>query len=86
VHRCFGDPEVLRDLRPGDLSFPGECDHDAAELFGVGLGHDVHLSSQDQILAGSVVNQPWAVPQDLDAARAANRDLITRLNSPSSHR
>lgn len=24
--------------------------------------------------------------QDLDAARAANRDLITRLNSPSSHR
>ncbi len=33
-----------------------------AEFFGMGLWHEVHLSSQDQILAGSMVNQTLGSP------------------------
>jgi len=75
VHRRLGNAEVLRDLGPRDLSFPGRCDHVAAKLFGMGLGHDVHLSSQDQILAGPVVNQalgpvcPLSAPQTTPPAQ-----------------
>ncbi len=81
VHRGFRDPEVLRDLRPWDLSFPGEGDHVAAELVGVGLRHGVHLSSQDQILAQDQWStKPWAVPTVPHRA-VATPSPRTQLNS-----
>jgi len=59
-HRSLGDPEVLPDLRQGDLA--PTSDDVASELLRIRPSHDRHPSTEDQILRDQESTEPAADP------------------------